>query len=541
MTMQNKKRTKLISVLIILLCLSLCVGATYAYFTDSVKSDGNIIKSGKLDVTMEWANGTADPDGENTVWTDASTGAIFKYELWEPGYTEVRHIRIKNIGNLAFQYKLVIVANGEVSELADVIDVYYFDPAEQVADRTDLTDNDKLGTLTQALAGMDQTATGNLQPEEDHTITIALKMQEDADNKYQELSIGSDFSIQLYATQYTYESDAFDDQYDAGATFPNNDANTTDEPEPTPVEMFTWDVYDDHAVVTGFAGESVADLVIPSTYNGLPVTAIGDRAFDYDSTVVSVIIPDSIESIGNYAFFRCDGLTDVVIGDGVTTIGGAAFYECFNMTSLTIGKSLTTMGLNVFDTCSRSLTSITVAAENTKYCSIDNCLIEKESNTLILGCKNSIIPANVTAIGSSAFKNCFYLTEIIIPNNVITIDNDAFFGCSGMTSVVMGESVATIGNCAFQGCTNLTSVTITDKVTNIGSSAFGNCSKLESVKIGSSVTNIGAYAFQYCTNLTSITFKGTTEQWGAINLGSYWKAGAPATEVVCNGGNVSLN
>ena len=148
--MQNKKRTKLISVLIILLCLSLCVGATYAYFTDSVKSDGNIIKSGKLDVTMEWANGTADPDGENTVWTDASKGAIFNYDLWEPGYTEVRHIRIKNAGNLAFQYKLVIVANGEVTELADVIDVYYFAEDEALV-REDIADAEYLGTLAEVL------------------------------------------------------------------------------------------------------------------------------------------------------------------------------------------------------------------------------------------------------------------------------------------------------------------------------------------------------------------------------------------------------
>ena len=209
--MQNKRRTGFISILIIILCLSVCIGATYAYFTDSVKSEGNIIKSGKLDVTMEWLEGTKSPTDASITWNDASTGAIFKYELWEPGYTEVRHIRIKNVGTLAFQYKLVIVANGEVSELADVIDVYYFDPAAQIDERSDLIDGKKIGTLTQALAGMDQTATGNLKASESVTITIALKMQENADNKYQDLSIGSDFSIQLHATQYTHESDAFDE------------------------------------------------------------------------------------------------------------------------------------------------------------------------------------------------------------------------------------------------------------------------------------------------------------------------------------------
>ena len=189
--MTNKKVTKKAlasSLLALMLCVSMLLGTTYAWFTDSVVSGGNIIKSGTLDVEMWYADGTTDPD--STAWNDASTGAIFNYDLWEPGYTEVRHIQIKNVGTLALKYKVQIVANGTPSDLADVIDVYYLDPAQQIADRATLADLTPMGTLTQALAGMAATASGVLVPvgKEDNglksseTITIALKMKESAGN-----------------------------------------------------------------------------------------------------------------------------------------------------------------------------------------------------------------------------------------------------------------------------------------------------------------------------------------------------------------------
>ena len=213
---KSTKRALLTSALALLMCVSMLIGSTFAWFTDSVTSSGNIIKSGTLDVTMEWADGKTNP--ADTTWTDASVGAIFNSTLWEPGYTEVRHIKIANEGTLALKYQLNIIANGEVSELADVIDVYYVDPAVQVADRTALTDANKLGTLTQVLANISTTASGNLEAGENHTITLALKMQESAGNKYQGLSIGSDFSVQLLATQLTSETDSFDNQYDKYAS-----------------------------------------------------------------------------------------------------------------------------------------------------------------------------------------------------------------------------------------------------------------------------------------------------------------------------------
>ena len=214
----SAKRALIASVLMLALCFSLLIGTTFAWFTDSVTSANNIIKSGNLDVEMYWADGKEAVPGE-TGWTDASTGAIFNNDKWEPGYVEVRHIKIANEGSLALKYKVNIVANGEVSDLADVIDVYYVDPAIQVADRSALTDANKIGTLSEVLANLGTSGIGSLEAGKADTITIALAMQKTAGNEYQDKSIGTDFSVVLMATQFTAEEDSFDNQYDFDASY----------------------------------------------------------------------------------------------------------------------------------------------------------------------------------------------------------------------------------------------------------------------------------------------------------------------------------
>jgi len=230
MKMKSTKKALLTSVLSLLLCCSMLIGTTFAWFTDSVESGSNIIKSGTLDVEMYFADGTkAVPADGSAEWTNADGVAIFNYKNWEPGYTEVRHIKIANEGTLALKYQILIKANGVVSKLSDVIDVYYCDPAIEagVANRSDLTADKKLGTLTNALAGMSTTASGSLEAGKDVTVTLALKMQETAGNEYQGLSIGTDFSIILLATQYTSEDDSFNDQYDVNSKYDYYEGSAT--------------------------------------------------------------------------------------------------------------------------------------------------------------------------------------------------------------------------------------------------------------------------------------------------------------------------
>ena len=166
----------------------------------------------------------------------------------------------------------------------------------------------------------------------------------------------------------------------------------------------------------------------------------------------------------------------------VTSIGDYAFYSCTGLKSITIPNCVTSIGEYAFEGCS-GLTSMVVASENTKYDSRENCnaIIETSSNTLIAGCKSTIIPNSVTSIGEYAFEFCTGLTSIEIPNSVTSIGEWAFAGCYGLTSVTIGNSVTSIGSGAFYHCTGLTSVTIGNSVTSIGLSAFESCSGLTSI------------------------------------------------------------
>ena len=304
------------------------------------------------------------------------------------------------------------------------------------------------------------------------------------------------------------------------------------------------------------------------------IVNIEDSAFSGRSGLTSVIIPDSVTSIGSDAFEGCSGLISITIpfvgentegnGDthfgyifgsvpvslkeviitGGTSIWTSAFYGCSGLTSITIPDSVTSIGAYAFRYCS-GLTSIIVEEGNTKYHSSGNCLIETVAKTLILGCKNSIIPddGSVTSIGDDAFYGCSGLTSIIIPDSVTGIGYYAFIDCSGLMSIIIPDSVTSIEWSAFGGCSGLTSISIPfvgatkggtkdmhfgyifgassysdndDYVpvslkeviitggTSIGNSAFAVCHGLTSIIIPDSVTNIGRSAFSGCSGLTSI-------------------------------------
>jgi len=217
---KTTKRALVSSVIALFLCFSMLLGTTFAWFTDSVTSSGNVIQSGTLDITMEWKDATA--SGAQQTYKDASLGAIFNYDKWEPGYVEAKNVKISNVGTLALKYQLSIVANGDASKLTDAIDVYYAEGEYTLADR-EMTDLEYIGTLTAVLAAISTETNGDLKASESDTVTIALKMNENAGNEYQDLSIGSSFSVRCLATQLTYEEDSFDDQYDSLATIDNEE------------------------------------------------------------------------------------------------------------------------------------------------------------------------------------------------------------------------------------------------------------------------------------------------------------------------------
>ena len=216
-------KTRLISaVLVLVMMIGSLVGTTFAWFTDSVSSAGNKIVSGSLKVDLELL------DKESGEWASLkeSKDPIFNYTNWEPGYVDAKILKVENEGSLALKWKAMFVSENELSVLADVIDVYVKDygvladdsTVEYPADRT-LEGYTKVGTLKEFVNTIEHTTYGNLLAGQAAYLGIALKMQESADNNYQDKAIGA-FDIQIVATQMASENDSFGNDYDSLAEWP---------------------------------------------------------------------------------------------------------------------------------------------------------------------------------------------------------------------------------------------------------------------------------------------------------------------------------
>ena len=181
------------------------------------------------------------------------------------------------------------------------------------------------------------------------------------------------------------------------------------------------------------------NTVIPSS-----VTSIGYSAFSGCTSLSSIIIPSSVTSIGSSAFYSCTSLSSIEIPSSVTSIGDWAFESCTSLTSVSMPYSVNSIGYDVFCGCT-NLSGISVSGSNTNYDSRDNCnaIIETSTNTLVAGCKNTMIPSSVTSIGDGAFYNCTSQTSITVPGSVTRIGSSAFYSCISLNSVWM-EAAAPI-------------------------------------------------------------------------------------------------
>ena len=251
-------------------------------------------------------------------------------------------------------------------------------------------------------------------------------------------------------------------------------------------------------------------LNIPESVNyegtDYAVTNIGNSAFLYYFYLTSLSLPNSLTTIENSAFAYCSGFTgDLIIPNSVVTIEESAFFTCYNFDGdLVLGNSITTIGDGAFNSCDGlhgvlnipssvesigtmvfrycNFSGMTVNPENAVFDSRDNCnaVIVTETNELIIGCVNSVIPNTVTAIGEDAFCG-LALTSINIPNSVISIGAGAFAFCFNLTG----------------------DLTIPNSVETIGAGAFMQCSGFNgTLTIGESVKFIGDYAFRQCGGFT---------------------------------------
>ena len=140
------------------------------------------------------------------------------------------------------------------------------------------------------------------------------------------------------------------------------------------------------------------------------VTSLPDNAFQNNSGMTSITIPNSITSLGDSCFHYCLALTSITIPNSVASLGYRCFYQCIALTSITIPNSVTSIGNTCFSYCS-ALTSIT-------------------------------IPNSVTSLGSTCFASCSALTSITIPNSVTSLGNNCFYGCRALTSIYSLRSTA---------------------------------------------------------------------------------------------------
>ncbi len=246
----------------------------------------------------------------------------------------------------------------------------------------------------------------------------------------------------------------------------------------------------------------LTSIEIPNT-----VTSISNYAFSGCSGLTMIEIPSSVTIINSDAFSGCSGLTSIVLPNSITRIYDYAFSGCSSLTSIEIPISVNYIGINPFVRCS-GLEQVIVNSGNTVYDSRGNCnaIIKTSTNELVTGCKNTVIPNNVTSIGMYAFNGCSGLTSIEIPNSVTSIGSNAFWDCTGLTgNLIIGNSVTTIGEWAFSGCSSFTGdLTIGNSVTTIGRYAFSSCTGFVNLTIGNSVSAIGDGAFSHCSGLTSI-------------------------------------
>lgn len=229
---------------------------------------------------------------------------------------------------------------------------------------------------------------------------------------------------------------------------------------------------------------SGSEIVIPSSYNGKPVTEISAEAFkppkdgdnrvmeDYYKNIKTLVIPDSVTKIGHEAFAYLSGITSCAIPDGVTEIGYRAFADCESLKIVNIPGSVTKIADTTFDNCS--------------------------------SLQNVVIPESVTEIGWGAFWGCKSFTEVTVPDSVTKIDDQAFAFCSGVKTVNIPSNVTSIGKGTFESCTSLKHIEIPDDVKSIGGYAFKECLSLREIVIPDSVVSLEEGAFQACTELKSL-------------------------------------
>lgn len=270
--------------------------------------------------------------------------------------------------------------------------------------------------------------------------------------------------------------------------------------------------------ITKYTGTE-STVILPSTISSWPVTKIGEDAFQDNTTITSVTIPDSVTEIGANAFAGCTNLTSVTYGGDWRNLtiqsGNPAVEDAVNaqLFDFAFTPDNTAVIVTKYNGIAADVT-IPSRYKGKPVTAINNAVFPNSAVTSVT------IPDSVTSIPDAAFVNCSELTNISIPNSVTYIGLSAFSSCTSLKSITLPSSLRSISEALFFGCSQLTTIQIPDSVSSIQAYAFYNCGKLETIRIPVSVTSIGDYAFDGCPSSMTVTYPGSKTQWDAISKGS---------------------
>jgi hypothetical protein len=191
--------------------------------------------------------------------------------------------------------------------------------------------------------------------------------------------------------------------------------------------VWTYETIGSSILIGGYRNTvSATAVTVPATIAGLPVTAIGQLAFnsEYSSNLTSITLPDTIVNIEQSAFLNTPA-TNIFLGNSLTNIGNFAF-ENASLNNITIPGTVTGIGQDAFEDCTQLF--------------------------------SATISCGVTTLGPDMFYGCTALTNVLLPNTLTSIGSYAFYECQHMTNFFIPGSVRMISPAAFLGAFNLTGV-----------------------------------------------------------------------------------
>lgn len=229
------------------------------------------------------------------------------------------------------------------------------------------------------------------------------------------------------------------------------------------------------AHVYGYNGTD-AVVEIPSKVDSRTITGVDSNAFENNSVVEKIYLPDTVKTIGDWAFGYCEKLNYVKIPNKVTSIGNYAFAFCPAIDMTEIECEITKISVSMYQQS---------------------------------GIKSISLPYNVSTIQTDAFNGCKNLTEISIPNRITLLGARAFANCTGVKTVTFGKGVTAIPDRCFYGCTSLDNVVLSDTIKTLGDYVFQNCTGLNKIYIGKNCATIGNTVFANCSNVTVYGYRNT--------------------------------